>query len=108
MGVFQELEADAVALIAVDDHLIEPIHDESAVIGRGGDEGELARRIRHGGRVRRRTRKQGSRIGGESAVTDWQSMAGAGSIGLTLSGWHPCDQGRFLRPHSYFLVRPRA
>ena len=92
VGVLQELEADAVACIAVDDHLIEPVHDEGAVIGRGGDEGELAGRFGHGGRARRRTRKQGSRI-----------SVRVGGSGFAVNGGeannqHPCDQGRFLRP----------
>ena len=80
VGVLQELKADAVAFIAVDDHLIEPIHDKGAVIGRGDDEGERARRIGHGGRARRRTRKQGSRIIGK---------LGGSAIAVNASGVAP-------------------
>ena len=66
VGVLQKLEADAEARVAADDHLIEPVHDEGAVIGRGGDESKLARRFGHGCRARRRTHKQGAANQGES------------------------------------------
>ena len=80
---------DDMQILSVDDHLIEPVDDEGAVIGRRGDEGELAGRICHGDRVRRRTRKQGSRIIGRVGGSGF-AVNGEGAIkSFTLSRWRP-------------------
>ncbi len=46
--VFEKLQADPAAHIGLLHQLIEAIDDQGAVVGRGGDERELARQLRHG------------------------------------------------------------
>ena len=47
-GILQQEVADAEAGSGVDQAVVEPVHDQRAVVGRCQDEGDLARRIRHG------------------------------------------------------------
>ena len=47
-GLVEELKSGAVGHVGPDDVLIEPVHDEGAVIRRRGDQGELAWRFGRG------------------------------------------------------------